>query len=56
MNEFITLVVGLLGGLFLGVVLLFTGGESHKTIIDKGYGLYCPDTGAFAFIGECDNG
>ena len=54
-DDFIPLVVGLFGGLFLGAGLIATGGETHQIIIDKGYGLYCPDTGDFAFTGECDN-
>jgi hypothetical protein len=52
-SDFLPLVIGLLGGLFLGAGLIATGGESHGTIIQKGYGIYCPDTGNFAFTGEC---
>ena len=53
-DDFISLIVGLIGGVFLGAGLIATGGESHGTIIEKGYGLYCPDTGDFAFTGECE--
>ena len=51
-DDFISLIVGLIGGLTVAG-LIATGGKSHGTIIEKGYGLYCQDTGDFAFTGEC---
>ncbi len=39
-DDFISLIVGLIGGLFLGAGIIATGGQSHGTIIEKGYGLY----------------
>jgi hypothetical protein len=54
MPDFITFVVGLLAGMFLGAGLMNIAGEGHMTIIEKGYGLYCPNTGDFAFTGECE--
>jgi|TARA_R110000782_G_scaffold231834_1_gene318137 hypothetical protein len=27
--------------------------ETHKTLIKKDLGMYCPKSGEFAFIGDC---
>ena len=27
---------------------------SYQELVDRGLGIYCPTTGDFAFIGECD--
>jgi hypothetical protein len=54
-DDFIPLILGLICGLFLGAGLVATGGESHGTIVEKGYGIYCPHNGEFAFTGECNN-
>jgi hypothetical protein len=42
-------------GMILGSFLLTIGGETHETIVGKGYGIYCPHNGKFAFTGECNN-
>jgi hypothetical protein len=51
------------GGIVLGVLGATLGiqeGEEYTTkkfeyeIIERGYGGYCPKTGEFSFIGECD--
>jgi hypothetical protein len=55
MDEFLMMLVGLGAGILIGMMIVIVGSENHKTIIQNGYGLYCPDTGAFAFTGECDN-
>tara|TARA_R110000823_G_scaffold216484_1_gene346100 strand:+ start:129 stop:320 length:192 start_codon:yes stop_codon:yes gene_type:complete len=52
-DDFIPLILGLVAGVFLGAGLIVSGSESHKTIVEKGYGIYCPDNGKFAFTGEC---
>jgi hypothetical protein len=53
MDDFLFLVLGMAGGVLVGMMIVFSIGESHKTIVEKGYGLYCPDNGKFAFTGEC---
>ena len=53
MVEFLNFALGIAGGFFIGLTV-FSGGVSYGIIIDKGYGLYCPDTGDFAFTGECE--
>jgi hypothetical protein len=45
--------IGLLVGILVGLMYAVVSGESHDTIIEKGYGIYCPDNGKFAFTGEC---
>lgn len=32
----------------------FTGSYYQHGIIERGYGLYCPDNSEFAFVGECN--
>jgi hypothetical protein len=54
MNDFLSIMLGMACGILIGMVIMTTGGKSHGTIIGKGYGLYCPDTGDFAFTGECE--
>jgi hypothetical protein len=57
MNEdtgsvaFMLLVVGFFAGLMIAT--LFSQAHYRTRIIDRGYGLYCPADGEFAFIGEC---
>jgi hypothetical protein len=47
-------IVGMIFGILFGILFAaLNPDETHQTIIEKGYGLYCPDTGEFAFIGEC---
>lgn len=47
--------VGLAVGVFFGAVNSHNDvGEMRAEIIERGYGLYCPATGNFAFIGECE--
>lgn len=44
--------------LIVNSLLLIYWGQNaifESVIVEKGYGLYCPDTGDFAFIGECSN-
>jgi hypothetical protein len=41
-------------GIIIGLTSLSTQVESHNTIVEKGYGIYCPDNGKFAFTGECN--
>lgn len=51
-----------LGVLFLllwlfmfGLLGFYIGQESsQQSLIERGYGLYCPNTGEFAFVGECE--
>lgn len=44
------------GGIFVGAVVgTGTRDKWQAKVIDRGYGLYCPDTGEFAWKGECDD-
>tara|TARA_R110000824_G_scaffold234328_1_gene422864 strand:+ start:63 stop:236 length:174 start_codon:yes stop_codon:yes gene_type:complete len=54
MDEFLMMLVGFGAGILIGMMIIIVGSENHKTIIQNGYGLYCPNTGDFAFIGECE--
>jgi hypothetical protein len=45
--------LGVVVGIIVGILLMSYNGEQHTTIIEKGYGLYCPQDGNFAFAGEC---
>jgi hypothetical protein len=55
---------GFISGVILGAIVFyfvghvhgerFTLGRYQVQIIERGYGQYCPTTGKFAFIGECD--
>ena len=47
-------------GITTGMVLFLLVGHlesihtsTHVSIIERGYGLYCPKDGNFAFVGEC---
>jgi hypothetical protein len=53
----------IVGACIAAIIFYFVGGylsakyttEFFKVeIIERGYGEYCPKTGEFAFIGECD--
>jgi hypothetical protein len=59
-NGAITIVVALwFGSLVAAVAITETGtyqrqeSETHKTLIKKNLGMYCPKSGEFAFIGDC---
>ncbi len=41
---------------FLTLIVLTPAVDSRweAVIIERGYGMYCPTDGDFAFIGECD--
>jgi membrane protein DedA with SNARE-associated domain len=51
-------------GAFIGAFIFYFVGHNHGggyitdrykvELIKRGYGEYCPKTGEFAFIGECD--
>lgn len=52
---FWVILIGVLAGLVLTFSLtasLVTYGFEHQAI-ERGYALYCPDTGNFAWKGEC---
>jgi hypothetical protein len=50
---FVAVVIGFsLGGLILSGNV---ADEYRQQAIERGHGLYCPDTGAFAWMGECGN-
>ena len=36
-----------------GAGMAVNGWRYQASVIERGMGLYCPDTGAFAFVGEC---
>ena len=55
MNEFILIFIGGFFGVLVGFVIADGIAIPNAIIIEKGYGLYCPDTGNFAFVGECEN-
>lgn len=56
------------GEIFTGIVVLVIGlfiagwsfgekmvmGKMETQAISRGYALYCPDNGKFAWVGECD--
>jgi hypothetical protein len=48
------LTLGVVLGIVVGILLVGYNTEQHTTIIEKGYGLYCPQDGNFAFAGECE--
>jgi hypothetical protein len=54
MDDFFHLALGMAAGILLGMMIILASSESHNTIIENGYGQYCPDTGDFAFTGECE--
>jgi hypothetical protein len=40
--------------LFSLIVMIATPNSNWQgKVIERGYGLYCPSDGAFAFVGEC---
>lgn len=52
-NSFITGIV--IGGLIVGIMTGLTVSSSYeKSAIERGYALYCPTDGNFAWKGECD--
>tara|TARA_R110000782_G_scaffold256174_1_gene345090 strand:+ start:292 stop:456 length:165 start_codon:yes stop_codon:yes gene_type:complete len=53
MDKPLIALVCLLVGMVAGSLSLIRQAEPHPKIVEKGYGLYCPDNGKFAFIGEC---
>ncbi len=52
------------GAFFVGCIVgavvatIFTAGiltqDWHVDLINRGYAIYCPDDGEFAYKGECD--
>lgn len=53
MEGLSSFVLGLIVGGSIAYGLTTTG--FRMTLVEKGYGMYCPDTGGFAYVGECDN-
>jgi len=43
-------------GFLLGMIIgsLLEGGEYKAQAIERGYALYCPADGDWAWVGECD--
>lgn len=56
-NHGICFTFGMLFGAVFAGILTYAVLTSHyeSGIIDRGYGLYCPKDGEFAFKGECDD-
>lgn len=59
----VNIVGGIVFGVFLGVAAFFllvalphtTPNDFwHRQAIERGYGLYCPTDGEFAWVGECE--
>ena len=54
-EDFIGIVIAVLmafiGGMFIGSALQLD--MDQKEVISRGYAIYCPDNGKFAFIDEC---
>lgn len=48
---FVAFLIVFAGGVFLGATL--QEGYDQNQAISRGYGLYCPNDGKFAFVGEC---
>lgn len=46
--------IALFFGIGVGIMLLLVGSVSEVELIERGLALYCPATGDFAFVGECD--
>jgi hypothetical protein len=42
-------------GVILGAVLMYstTRDYYHKELVDRGYAMYCPDTGDWNWKGDC---
>lgn len=55
-DDFMGVVVAVLiafgGGLFIGSTL--QSNMDQKEVISRGYAIYCPDDGKFAWVGECE--
>ena len=49
------LMVGVILGFVIGTVIAtaFSINAYQTRIVERGYGLYCPNNGVFAFKGEC---
>jgi hypothetical protein len=47
---------GAFAGFILGMIVgsLFEGGTYKFEAIERGYALYCPADGAWAWVGECE--
>lgn len=46
------LMIGFLAGFFLGTVIVTD--TYRPEAVSRGFALYCPDDGVFAWKGECD--
>lgn len=55
MNEGQAFLIGIVLGFLIGVISgIYTVSDHYKqSAIERGYGLYCPDTGNFAWVNEC---
>ena len=54
MIEFLTgFFIGFFALFSLIVVIATPNSAWQGKVIDRGYGLYCPSDGNFAFVGEC---
>ena len=64
MTAFISVIAGVLGFVFFVCFVFFVWGATlgereteikyQKQAIERGYGLYCPTDGNFAWVGECE--
>lgn len=55
MDKFRWFYLGLLVGGAMTLVAAFHDMAPKTHAIERGYALYCPTTGAFAWKGECDD-
>ena len=47
------LIVGVFGFFAFCVIIATPNSVWQGKVIERGYGLYCPNDGNFAFVGEC---
>ena len=57
MFEMLTLLIGMCIGLVIGAIVVAIDSpvnDMKRQAIERGYGLYCPHNGEFAWVGECE--
>lgn len=52
MLRVIAVLLAFIGGMFIGSAIQLD--MDQKEVISRGYAIYCPADGKFAWVGECD--